>query len=192
MSQATVKFLKKEFPGTEEGYFNLLLIGIDKIRSRPIFNSEESFIQQLLEDKTGTWHLYFNKREVYFRAIIQVWPTVFLYDMERQLAKAKTYDEYLDTYRESGFGIFLSNTKSLIALYKGLTTDWDECYSSWISGNTRIILPYTPLSEDHLQNGIRNATNQVIVNPDQYHNDADAFAKLIKRQYQLALTEQKR
>lgn len=192
MSQTTINFLNREFPGTEQEYFELLLKGINKFSKGPLFQSDSSLFHQLATDDTGSWHLHFKGKEVYYRAILQLWPTVFFFNTERLVTSSKSFDDYLTIYFESGCGLFLANTKMLTTLYEGLVADWNSCYSSWINGNTRILLPYTPLDPEKLEMGIRNTSNQIIVNPDKYHGDISELSHLIKRQYQLALTEQNR
>ena len=191
MSASVLDFLKNEFPGNDVEYFQLLLTGIEQLSSGTLFTSDENLFHQLAKDQTGNWHAYFNKREVYYRDVFQVWPTIFLYTIDRKIAITGSFEDYIEIYRKSGFGLFLLNTKTLSALYDGLISDWDNCYLNWIKGNRRIISPYTPLAKKELENAIRKATNQVIVDPEKYHGDQIEFSQLIKRHYQLALTEQK-
>ena len=188
----SLQYLQNEIPGKEDAYLMLLIEGIEKLSDKPIFDSRKDIFHQLLEDRTGTWHLYFSKREIYYRSIIQIWPTYFFHQIEKQIQTTNTFDAYVKIYRLSGFGTFLSNTKTLAGLYQAILPDWDSCFEDWVIGNTRILLPYTPLSKKELEVGIRKVINQIVVDPAKYHSNLDELVTLVRRQYQLALTEQNR
>jgi hypothetical protein len=186
----TMQFLKKEFPDIEESYFQVLIQGIVQLKKNPNGEKGESRLDRLISIKDEDWNLYFKKREDYLRELLKIWPTVFLFQIENQLLKKKSFDECLDAYQQSHFGYFLANMKMVSSIYKDLRQEWEKCYESWISGNVRIIHPVSVLSIELLRQGIRQVLNEIILKPDIYHKDKDEFRKMIKRQYQLMLTEQ--
>ena len=190
--QTSISYLQHELPGIEEAYLRLLLEGVQNLSKRPIFTSKKEVFHQLLTSNSGDWHQYFNQRKIYYRSILQIWPTYFLHEVEVAIRTAKSFEDYVEIYRQSGFGIFLSNTKTLSGLYPEILPDWETCYQSWISGTTRLLRPYSAISKERLETTIRNAVNQVIVDPEKFHSDLDKLTKLVRRHYQLALTEQKR
>ncbi len=192
LSLLTLQFLKNEFPTLEESYLQLLYSGIVNLTKSPFNDKTESQLDRYISAIDESWHFHFKHRETYFREILKLWPTVLLFQTEEQLKSVKSFDEYLEVYRKSRFGVFLANTKMLTSIYSDLKQDWGMCFSSWITGSSRILYPYSGLSIEVVQHGIRQVINEVILHTDKYHNEPEEFKRLIKRYYQLMLTEQNR
>lgn len=190
MKQLKLEFLQREFPNFEEAYFDCILTGISRLSKKVKSNGSAYYIDVLRGETDAKWHRYFNQREVYFRAIIKYWPSIILFEINRKIASADKLDNYLEIYRESHFGTFLSNTKALVMGFEELQPDWNSCYEGWINGNARILEPYADLIENNLDHAIRQIVNEVVVSPHKYHSSLATFRQLVKRQYQLSLSEQ--
>ena len=186
----TMQFLKQEFPDIEEVYFQILLQGIARLTHSKAPENTMSRFDQLIPIVEQEWHLYFKRREYYLRELLKIWPTVALFQIENQLSKEKSFDQCLDAYQQSHFGIFLANTKMFTSIYLDTRMEWEKCYESWIAGNVRIIHPVSGLGMELLRLGIRKILNEMVFQPEKYHSDSDEFRKMIKRHYQLMLTEQ--
>lgn len=190
MSQSTLRFLQNEFPYFDEAYFECIMTGIASL-SQSIENQEEAGLVESLRGETDSnWHRYFDRREVYYRAILKIWPSIKLFEVQRKMISAGVLDDYLDIYLETQFGFFFSNTKALIMGYNELNSEWDTCYDSWIKGNLRILSPYADLIDNNLNQALRKTVNDIIVSPNKYQSNLADFRRLVKRQYKLALTEQ--
>lgn len=186
----TMQFLKQEFPNIEESYFQVLLQGIVQLTENRITENVESRFDRLISVGNQDWHLYFKKREDYLIDLLKIWPTVTLFQIENQLSRKNSFDESLAVYQQSGFGVYLANTKMISRIYKDIRIEWEKCFESWEAGNIRIIHPVSGLSIESLRKGIRQVLNEIILRPMKYHEEKDEFRRIIKRHYQLILTEQ--
>ncbi len=184
-----IQILSQEFPEMDEGCLQLLLHGIAKLTKSNIIEASGSQSDQYIPIIDESWHLGFASREVYYREMLKIWPIVLITQVKEESKDKSSFDDYLEVYRDSGFGIFLSNTKMLTSIYPGLKSDWEGCYDTWIAENTRILSTYSGLSFEETQHGIGQANNEIILHPEKYHNDPGLFKKLIKRHYRLMLTE---
>ena len=186
----TMQFLKQEFPDVEENYFQVLLLGIVQLTENRITENVESRFDRLISIGSQDWHLYFKRREDYLKELLKIWPTVALFQIENQLSNQNSFDECLAVYQQSDFGIYMANTKMISGIYRDVRMEWDRCFESWIAGNVIIIHPVSGLSVESLKKGIRHVINEIILQPGKYHKEQGEFRKMIKRQYQLTLTEQ--
>ncbi len=184
-----VQILSQEFPGMEENCLQLLVHVITKLTKSQIMEGSDSQFDRYIPVTDESWHLYFTNREDYYRELLKIWPTVLLIQVKEESKDKSSFDDYLEVYRESKFGIFMSNTKMLTSIYPALKSDWERCYDTWVAGIAQNLSNYSGLSFEENQHGIRLAINEIILHPEKYHNDPGLFKKLIKRCYRLMLTE---
>ena len=187
-----LKYLMKEFPDIEEDCLQLLVRGTSNLTEEQLDKKIGYKLDQYIPVDDESWHLYFKHREDCLSDIFKLWPSIILFQIEEQLNRAKSFDDYLQAYQYSNFGIFLANTKMLSSVYPALLSDWTRCYNSFISGSARILHQWAGLSLTKTRDGIRAVVNEVVLYPGKYHQNDELFKKLIKRQYQLSLTEQNR
>lgn len=192
MKKSKLQFLKGEFPGFEEDYFQLLLHGILNLSKAHIIIriEDESELDQYIAIDHESWQLFFSKRERYYSELLKIWPVILLFETAEQLKLAISFDESLEVFRNSKFGIFLANTKIVTSIYPELKTNWSRCYSSWVHGCARILHPYSGLSKEVMQQGIQQAVNEVVLHSEKYSKEPEVFKTLITRHYRLMLTEQ--
>lgn len=187
-----LQYLMKEFPTIEEDCLQLLMSGISNLTEAQLDEYIGNNLDYYIPANNESWHLYLNRNEDYLRDILKIWPSAKLFLIDEQLDMAKSFDDFLRTYESSSFGIFLANTKMLSSIYPVLISDWDRCYNSWISGSARILYQLAGVSLEATRNGIREVVNEVVLHSEKFHNNHELFKKLVKRQYQLSLTEQNR
>jgi hypothetical protein len=184
------QYILKEFPNIEEECLRVLMDGILKLSETQFNKNIDDKIDHFIPVSYESWHLYYSCNENYFSDILKIWPSIKLFQLEKQIGLATSFDDFLSTYEQSDFGVFLANTKMLASIYPVLMLEWDSCYSSWISGSARILHQLAGLSLTTTQLGIRDLVNEAILHPEKYHNNPDLFKSIVKRQYQLSLTEQ--
>jgi hypothetical protein len=189
---SVLQYLMKEFPDFEETSLQLLMNGISNLTEVRADNKNAKTFEDYIFINNESWHLYFSNREDYIRDILKIWPSVILFLVDEQLDMKSSLVDKLRTYEGSGFGIFLANTRMLSVIYPELISDWDICYNSFISSSARILYQLAGLSLEEARDGIRLVVNEVVLHAEKYHNSHELFKKLIKRQYQLSLTERNR
>lgn len=184
------QYLINEFPDIEEEWLHLLVHGISILTEVQLDRKISHKLEQHLFVDNDSWKLYFNHREDYLRNIFKIWPLIKLFQIEEQLESMTSFDGYLKVYQNAKFGTILANTKMLSNIYPVVESDWSLSYNSWISGSSRILYQFAGLSIEATRNGIRDVVNEVVLHSEKYHNNHTMFKKLVKRQYQLSLTEQ--
>jgi hypothetical protein len=187
-----LQHLMKEFPDLEETCLQLLMNGISNLTEVQADGKINKEFEYYIAANNESWDLHFSNREDYLRNILMVWPSIKLFLIDEKLDMAKSLADYLRTYEGSSFGIFLANTRMLSSIYPELTSDWLLCYNSLISGSARSLYQLAGLPLEETRDGIREVVNEVVLHAEKYHNNHELFKKLIKRQYQLSLTEQNR
>lgn len=186
----TVDLLKNLFPGQKESYYEVLARGIKDLSKINIGENSPNKIGHIHPIESNHWKRHFKKLEFYYKELCSIWPVFTITRITEELIKARNFDQYLNVYRRTQFGFFLANTKTLVSLHSEFANDWSFCYESWIGANTSVIHAYTGLSWNMTNSGVRLIVNEVILKPDIYHQIPEEFKHLVKRQYQLLLTEQ--
>lgn len=182
-------FLKKSFPGKNHHYYEVIENGINFLSGNKIFKEDQKVLGQSFQYKDESWQVSFDTREEFLGEVLKDWAVASLIHLKRSLKKSDGLDEYLDVYYNSKFGYFLANTKTLTKMHLDLNNLWNSCYDYWIAGNVKILQPSLGLTYDKTQHGLKQLVNEVILNPEVYHNDKEKLKKMVKRQYQLMLTD---
>ena len=187
------QILKKEFPDRNDCYYKLLVNSIEELSQiQFLLNDDDQKKGSSKSDDEEPWRCSFNEITSYYQEMLRVWPIIKLISIEEELKNAHGFNASLKVYRKSHFGGFLANAKMLTSIYQELLTTWDQCYVQWIIGNTKLLYPFIGLSKKVTKKGVRQVVNEVILHPEKYHQNKKEFKKLVKRQYQLMLTEQNR
>ena len=188
------QILKKQFPDRKDCYYDIVVNGIEELSQIQILSDEkeDQINGSSKSDEEEPWSCAFNQINEYYKEILRVWPIIKLIKIEAALKNANGFDASLKVYQKSQFGVFLANTKMRTSIYQELQTDWDQCYTQWIIGTTKLLHPFTALSKKRTKKGIRQIVDEVILHPAKYYEHKKEFKKLVKRQYQLMLTEQNR
>lgn len=188
--QQTLELLKITFPGQNKAYYKILAQGLHDLSEIYEKKNIHLKIGVIHPIDSNHWNTIFKEKEQYIKEIFRIWPDFIMAKVKEGLKKVENFDQCIMVYRDTKFGTFLANTKILVSQHAELAEDWNTCYTSWISQNSRLIHPYVGLSENMTEQGVRLIVNEVILQPDKYHQFPEELKRLIKRQYQLLLTEQ--
>ena len=129
----------------------------------------------------------FEHIEDLYNKVLSIWPVSRFLEIKDLLSRSSAYDEFIEVYRTSRFGIFLANTKSLTHLYESLQPSWNKCFDHWTEENAQLLKPYTGSSTFKTKLAIRQVINEVILHPNLYHEDFTAFKYLIKNHQKMLL-----
>ena len=187
------RILRTEFPDRKDCYYKLLVNSIEALSQIQILlDDDDQKKGSSKSDDEEPWRCSFNEITFYYQEMLRVWPIIKLISIEAKLKNVHGFEASLKIYRKSQFGAFLANAKMLTSIHLEIQTDWDQCYAQWIIGNTKLLQPYSGLSKKVTKKGVRQIVNEVILHPEKYHEHKKEFKKLVKRQYQLILTERNR